>query len=296
MKLSADQYGVASEPALLDLLEIPWPFGDYLKHMSASSIDMARRCPEQWRNRYILKRKERPAEAPVMGTAVHAALERNFAQKIDTHVDLGLVDLLDWYLSSEGFAQVAFDEQERAGEEILWDTGPEQTRQRGKFIVASYHELVAPRVQPLKTESVFELAWGLPVPVQGRFDLEQELSTVDFKTGKQATRKPKESWRVQAAIYTEATGKPVEFHSLAASSKTNAVTITTPLESEALLVSPHELERQEMKRTLRAVAAELSLYMAMYGPDDPWPTYGRFHQWGCDYCGFRPGCIAWREP
>src|SRR5262252_8166240 len=122
MNLDARQYvSLGVEPA--GLLDIGWNLP--LKHMSASSIDMARRCPEQWRNRYILKRKERPAEAPVMGTAVHAALERNFAQKIDTHVDLGLVDLLDWYLSSEGFAQVAFDEQERAGEEILWDTGPE---------------------------------------------------------------------------------------------------------------------------------------------------------------------------
>jgi len=292
MNLDARQYvSLGVEPA--GLLDIGWNLP--LKHLSASSIDMARRCPEQWRQRYILGRKERPAESPVMGTAVHAALERNFAQKIDSHVDLELVDLLAWYLD-EGFARVCFDEQERAGEEILWDTGPEQTRQRGKFIVAAYHEHVAARIQPLKTESVFDIEWGLPVPVQGRFDLERESSTVDFKTGKQAARKPKESWRIQAAIYTEATGKPVEFHSLAASAKTNAVTITTPLEAEDLLVAPHELERQEMKRTLRAVAAELCLYMAMNGPDNPWPTYGRFHQWGCDYCGFRPGCIAWRTP
>jgi len=293
VNLDANQYGKAMPE--LDLLEIPWLFGDYLQHFSASSIDMAIRCKEQWRQRYILKRKVAPAEAPVMGLAVHGAFERNFSQKIDTHVDLELVDLLDWYLE-EGFARVCFDEQERSGEDIVWDTGPEQTRQRGKFIIASYQDAVAPRIQPLKTETVFDLSWGLPVPVQGRFDLERETSTVDFKTGKQATRKPKESWRIQAAIYTEATGKPVEFHSLAASAKTNAVTITTPLEAEDLLVAPHELERQEMKRTLRNVVAELSLFMAMYGPDNPWPTDGKFHQWACDYCGYRPGCIAWRTP
>ena len=119
-------------------------------------------------------------------------------------------------------------------------------------------------------------------------------STVDFKTGKQTTRKPKEDWRIQAAVYGEATGKPVEFHSLSASPKTNAVTIVTPLESEALLVNPSEDEREEMRRTMRAISSEACMYMSIFGPDDAWPTHGRFHTWACDYCGFRPGCPAWK--
>jgi PD-(D/E)XK nuclease superfamily protein len=264
-------------------------------HLSPSQVAMGHRCPEQYRQRYVLGHKERPAEAPVMGSAVHAALERNFAQKVQTHADLELVDLIEWYMSSEGFARTAYDEQEKTGEEIAWDTSAEQTRQRGKFIVAAYHEIVAPRIQPLRVETAFDVDFGLPVPMRGRFDLEQSASTVDFKTGRQARKKPKEDWRIQAAVYTEATNKPVEFHSLTASAKTNAVTIVTPLESEELLLAPTTTERQEMRRTLRAIAAELCMYMSIYGPDNPWPTKGRMHDWACSYCGFRAGCPAWRQ-
>ena len=34
--------------------------------------------------------------------------------------------------------------------------------------------------------------------------------------------------------------------------------------------------------------------MEQYGPDEPWPTTGRFHTWACDYCGFRGDCPAWK--
>jgi hypothetical protein len=266
-----------------------------IEHWSPSSFDMARRCPYQWQQRYVKGRKERPAEAPVLGSAVHAALERNFEQKIQSHADLELVDLIEWYMSSDGFAKVTYWEQERAGEEIVWDTGPEATRQRGKYIVASYQEIVAPRIQPTKVETLFEVDWGLPVPVQGRFDLERIESMIDFKTGKQTQRKPKEAWRIQGAVYGDVGAKPVEFHSLSASAKTNAVTIVTPLESEELLLVPTLRERAEMKRTLQAISTEMCMYMSIYGPDEPWPTHGRFHQWACNYCGFRPGCPAWEE-
>jgi RecB family exonuclease len=265
-----------------------------IDHWSPSSFSMLRRCPYQWQQRYLHGRKERPAEAPVMGTAVHAALERNFAQKIDTHTDLALPDLLEWYLD-EGFSRVVYEEQEKASEEILWDTGPEATRQRGKFVVASYHDAVAPRIQPLKVETKFAVDFGLDVPVEGRFDLERDTSCIDFKTGKQSVKKPKEDWRIQAAIYTEATNKPVEFHSLAASAKTNSVTIVTPLESEEMLLSPSQRERDHMRRTVKAISAEACMYMAKYGPDEDWPTHGRFHTWACGFCGFRPGCPAWKE-
>src|SRR4051812_9430507 len=84
-------------------LTAPPEFNLPVDHVSASFFGMGFRCPEQSRQRYVLGKKERPAEAPVMGTAVHAALELNFLQKIDTHVDLELVDLIAWYMD-KGFA------------------------------------------------------------------------------------------------------------------------------------------------------------------------------------------------
>lgn len=264
-----------------------------IDHWSPSSLTMLRRCPYQWQQRYIFGRKQRPAEAPVMGSTVHAAFERNFEQKIASHDDLPLADLLQWYMD-EGFPRVVYDEQEKAGEDVLWDTGPEETRRRGYQIVAAYHDTVAPRIQPLRVETAFSVDFGAAVPVIGRFDVERETSTIDYKTGKRVRRQPDEAWRLQGGVYMEATGKPVEFHSLSATASTNAVTIVTPLEAEELLVAPSQIERAEMRRTIRSISNEACFYMAMFGPDDPWPTHGRFHSWACNYCGFRPGCPAWR--
>jgi hypothetical protein len=98
-----------------------------IRHWSPSSLAMLRRCPRQFQQRYILGRKERPGEARVTGSAVHAALERNFEQKIASHEDLPLVDVLEWYLD-EGFTEVVDTEQALAGEEVVWNTSPDDAR------------------------------------------------------------------------------------------------------------------------------------------------------------------------
>jgi RecB family exonuclease len=267
---------------------------EYIDHLSPSSVDMLRRCPYQWQQRYIHGRKERPGEAPVMGTAVHAALERNFRQKILSYADLPIAELLEWY-GDEGFYRVVREQQEKAGEDVFWETSPDEARMRGKLLVASYHHDVSPRIQPTSVEGEISVDLGAPVPVIGRYDLDRDGPVIDWKTGKRKQTKPKESWRIQAGVYGLARGKPVEFHSLTATSATSAVTIVTPLESEALLVAPTPSEISEMRLRVRAIYAELCLYMELYGPDLPWPTHGRWHTWACDFCGYRPTCPAWKE-
>lgn len=271
---------------------LEWNLGEYLNHWSPSSLAMLRRCPYQWQQRYILGRKERPGQARVVGSAVHAGLELNFEQKIKSHEDIPTVELLTWF-SDEGWGSTIKAEQEAAGEEVLWDDQPDEAMYRGKLMLGAYRNTVAPRIQPTATESEIEVDFGLPVPVIGRFDLERAESVIDFKTGKRTQKKPKEDWRIQAAVYGEARKRPVEFHSITVTAAKGTVTIVTPLEEEALLVNPSELERRRMVADLRAVSTEACLYMSIFGPDEPWPTHGRFHTWACDYCGFRAGCPAW---
>jgi hypothetical protein len=270
-----------------------WNLGAYLDHMSPSSLSMLRRCPRQFQERYIFGRKERPAEAPVIGTAVHAAMEVNWQQKITSHEDMPTAALLDWY-SDLGFATTVLDQQERSGHEVIWDTDPERARTRGRVMLGEYHNLVAPRIQPLSTEGEISVDLGAPVPIVGRFDVERVESVIDLKTGKRKTSKPKEAWRIQAAVYGEARNRPVEFHSLSATDN-NAVTIVTPLEAEEMLVQPTDAERAVLRENIRTIAAEACLYMELLGPDEPWPTYGRFHDWACNYCGFRSTCPAWSD-
>jgi PD-(D/E)XK nuclease superfamily len=264
----------------------------FLDHWSPSSLAMLQRCPRQWQERYLHGRKERPAEAPVIGTAVHAAIENNFRQKIESHSDLAAIDVLDSY-AEEIFPRTIQEEQERSGAEVHWDTSPDKARARGRVMLSEYHGTVAPRVQPEAVELRIEADFGLPVPVIGRFDVRRANSVIDIKTGKQATRKPKEAWRIQASVYGRAENKPVEFHSLAATTKTEKVTILTPLEEEALLVHPTTAERIEIARSVQALSDLACFYMAKYGTDTPWPTLGTLHTWACQFCGFIGDCPAW---
>jgi CRISPR/Cas system-associated exonuclease Cas4 (RecB family) len=251
------------------------------------------RCPRQWQEKYIHGRRERPGESILIGSAVHSAVEMNFGQKIDSHEDVPIVQLLDYYGSA--FPAIVEREQERAGEEAKWDTSPEQAQQRGRAILAAYQDQVSPRIQPLAVEGFVSIDLGLGVPVEGRFDVEREDSVIDLKSGKKAVYKPKEDWRIQATVYGAAKNKPVEFHSISASPAKNLATIVTPLESEHLLVQPSTREREELLRTLKALATLATSYMAEYGPDEPWPTMGVWHAWACDYCGFRSDCPAWQR-
>jgi hypothetical protein len=295
VSLDVSQYVAQTAVAAAREQAEPVGFNLPIEHWSPSSLAMLRRCPRQWQERYIFGRKERPGEAPVTGTAVHKGLERNFEQKIGSGVDLAMVDLLGWY-DDEGWEKTIQAEQEKAGAEILWKSAPEQARARGRAMLTSYHRFVSPRIErPVGVEGWVEVDFGLAVPVQGRYDLLEEKTTTDWKTGARKQTKPKEAWRIQAAVYGEATGRPVEFHSITASSERGHVAIVTPLESPALLVQPTVREREQMRISLRALAAEACMYMEIFGTDTAWPTHGRFHDWACDWCGFRSTCPAWEE-
>ena len=60
-----------------------WPMAE-LPHISATSLRMFKRCPEQYRRRYLLGEKVPPAANMIWGSADHAAIGYNLAQKIDT--------------------------------------------------------------------------------------------------------------------------------------------------------------------------------------------------------------------
>lgn len=291
---------ITIDPSQLTLLkrapsgENEWPFHGYkrMDHVSPSMLSKLVECPREWQQRYLLDRPERPAENLVLGTAFHAAMELNMQQKIASHEDMPLVEVVEWFDDS-GFAAVVEADQEKAGTEIIWDSSFEDTKTRGRLMVGRYHSEVSPRLQPTAVEGRFSVPMGLPVPVEGRFDLLTEATAIDWKSGKQRTSKPKTSWLIQAAIYSFATSRPVEFHSVSCSLARHDVGIVTPLESEELLVDLSIAEVDALQTTIRGLVDEACYYMRRYGPDQPWPTRGRFHMFACDYCSFRDDCPAW---
>lgn len=258
-------------------------------HLSPTSIALFQRCPEAFRRRYVLRQKERPGESLTIGSAVHRALEWNFEQKIQSHVDRPTAELLDY------FDDVAWGETLEDNVDTAWDTTPELAHIRARKMSGEYHQQVAPRVQPLAVETRISIEFGAPIPVWGVFDVEEAEQMIDFKTAKQRRSTPKGDWKIQAAIYHEHARKPVDFHVISVTEKTGTVAVTTPLEQPALQVAPSDEQRDRMREDVRMIAGTISFYMAVLGPDSAWPTFGIHHDWACQYCGFRNSCPAWAQ-
>jgi PD-(D/E)XK nuclease superfamily len=263
----------------------------YIQHFSATSLRLLKVCPEAWRQRYILGRKERPGEALVIGSAVHDAVGHSHRQKIESHQDLPASEVIDFFHDKAWPEAV----NEHGEDQIRWDIKPDAARLDGARVASAYHTTVSPKVQPLAVEKKIEfVVSGVAVPFIGYIDWEEEANNDDLKTGKQVQRKPDAHWRLQGMIYTAATGKPTHFHS---ASRAKVPSIATPLTDEAMIVNLREAQRPTVETILQHYAMDVETYFERWGPDDPWPTTGLYMDYkggaACSFCGFRRDCVAW---
>lgn len=273
------------------------PKADWLegrvKHFSASSLRLLRICPEAYRQRYILGRKERPGEALTMGSAVHDAVAHNHRQKIVSHEDLNVTEVVERF---HDFSWPEAVESDGGEDEIRWDNKPDEVRRDGERVTRAYHLDVNPRVQPVEApEQRFDL-WveGIPVPFIGYIDVVEDANVVDLKTGKQVTRKPDANWRFQGQLYSLVKERPTHFHS---ASRAKTPSIATPLTDPEMALPFREDLAAVTRQVLREYSWQVEDYMRRLGPDDPWPITGVFHDYkggpACKYCGFRKWCPAW---
>lgn len=269
--------------------DIPWVLPN--KHVSASFLAMVERCPEQARHRYILGEKERPGEALVLGTAEWGAqVEGNYRQKIESHEDVPEPELLSYY---DDKAWPDAIESKGGASEIQWNGTAEDARTMGRNMVQAYRRLVAPRIQPIAVEQEFKthLAPDVPIPLLAYVDLITEQKTREHKTSKRKVLKPKSDWRFQGRIYRALTGKGLEWE-VVVKNKTPAV--YTALDSEDLYIPYSELESRQTVQMISRTAWTANYFMHVFGPDEPWPTWGLGDNWACDWCGFRSRCPAWQ--
>jgi hypothetical protein len=286
-----------SDLSLADFLaapsdEKPWP--EQITHLSQSSIGMLFRCPRQFERRYLHHEKERPGESIVVGSFFHEALDFNYQQKISSHADRPVSEVVQ-FLQDEAVPKVL--EEEGGEENIRWDTGLDTARSDAERILAAYYHTVVPRIQPVGAEAKFSIDFdSVPVPIIGYVDLWEQGRTIDTKTGKQATKKVKPSWALQGKLYAWATGRPTEYHSI---SRAKTPTIVTALESEQMVVPiPTASQRAELEHAFGTAAAMISWFYDRFG-DEGWPTFGAIPDFTrnmlpCDFCGWRSGCPAWK--
>jgi hypothetical protein len=265
---------------------LAWPSG-LPDHLSASQLNMFSRCPEQYRRRYVLGEKERPAAALVWGSADHYAHEQNFAQKILSGEDIPGDDVKLAF--AEGFDR-AVDRSGGEGEVDWGQDKPGEMKDRGAALVGVYHKQVSPRIQPTAVETKFKVDLpGVPVPVIGYVDVSTAATAIERKTAGRAEKKPKPDWRIQGLLYQAVGGKPVEWH---VSVKTKTPAVWTPLEAPDLQLALNSVTVGATKGLVRTIAQGLLAYWTTYGPDEPWPG-AVTHPWACDFCGFRPTCAWW---
>ena len=258
-------------------------------HLSPSSLGMLQRCPEQYRQRYMLGRKERPQVSMVMGSAAHSTFERNYQQKIESHVDLPLREIVDFF---DDEAWPSTIEDDGGVDNIVWHSrSHDDARTTGRMMITAYHESVAVRVQPTAVEKEYRLEVdGLAVPLVGKLDVETDGPSIDVKTSSRRTTTLKPSWWLQGWIYSLFTQKHIDWHVI--TSVRHPETIT-PLESGALRQYTSPEIRENTIDTVKRLASMANALYVKFGPDEPWPTTGIAHG-VCSWCGFRPNCPAWK--
>jgi PD-(D/E)XK nuclease superfamily len=282
------------------VVEAPRPepttlLGQHLHHLSASSLGMVMRCPRQFQQRYIFGRKQRPGESIVIGSFFHETLDANYKQKIASHEDRPLAEMIQ-FLQDEAVPKVI--EESGGVDEIQWDSDLDTARSDATRITTGYYKGVVPRIQPVATEERFEMFFpGVEIPVIGFVDVRDATRILDTKTGKQAVRKVKPSWQLQGRLYAQARKLPVEYHSI---SRAKVPTIVTALESEDMVVAPPTVSQaKNMEHTVKAAADYIEYLLAAYGPDEEWPALGAVPDFSrtilpCNFCGYRDDpCPAW---
>jgi hypothetical protein len=266
----------------------------HLRHLSASSIGMLMRCPRQFQHRYLRGEKERPGESLVVGGTFHEVLEWNYRSKIDSHVDQPLADAVQYF---HDVAVPKVLDESGGKDNVEWNDTPEAALSDAERITSAYYRNVVPRIQPIQTEMKFTLEIpGVEVPVIGFIDVQEDERVIDTKTGKQASRKVKPSWMLQGRLYSFATQKPTEYHSV---SRAKTPTIVTGLESADMIVPvPSEGQMENLSGLVNTAADLLRHFLVTYGTEQEWPTWGAIPDFSrnvlpCDFCGWRQGCPAW---
>lgn len=263
------------------MIELPQGKGYFegTPHLSPGSASMFMRCPEQWRRRYLLGEKERPGAALVRGRADHYAHETNFTQKVQTHTDVPLDDVLDAYATSW---RTTVDEY-GGDSEIAADDGKPLSKvyDIGAKGVEAYHTTVSPTVDPTDVEVALEIELG-NVLVSVRADILTPDAGVERKTTSRKQNEPKPDHAFQAMTYATVFGCPFDVHYVADSG-----TITTPASNPQLRVG--KLEQAVTVAYNRIALSIVDLY-ARFGPDETWPG-NVTHPWACGFCGWQKVCV-----
>jgi len=182
-------------------------------HMSPSQLELHGKCPEAWRRRYVEGHIIPPGIAALKGKGFHHGAEQNMRQKVDSHADLPVDDIVE--MAVESFDAGTRGEYELTAEEE--SVGRKKVLAEAKDSLADFAlahaEWQAPDYQPIFVEQPFRIV--LPHAshdLVGVIDLADNVDRVtDFKTSTKAKSQDDADGSVQlttyAAAYKSLTGR-----------------------------------------------------------------------------------------
>jgi CRISPR/Cas system-associated exonuclease Cas4 (RecB family) len=149
--------------------------------LSPSQVNNYLNCSASWYFKYFRNLPDKTDAKRALGKAVHAAIEQNFRQKIETKKDLGREELL------EAFALAWRKEAEQA--QFAEGDDQAELERAGSILVQKYLIEAAPEITPIAVEHpVSGVIAG--VKVRGYVDLmDSNGKIIDLKT---SSKKPSE--------------------------------------------------------------------------------------------------------
>ena len=172
-----------------------------IENIHQSTLNMALRCGEQFRRRYIEDEIIPPSIPAGRGTAVHKASEVNLKNKVVNKQDLPLSDLQD--AARDAYVHTLKDgvyipKEDVPAKERLLNDGLNDAIRCTKI----YKEKVAPQIKPVEIERPFEIDVGLELPLAGRMDYEEEPVVGDLKTASSKWQDGRIDREIQPPFYS----------------------------------------------------------------------------------------------
>jgi putative RecB family exonuclease len=165
-------------------------------HLSVTQLKMFLRCPLQYEFRYIKHLKVPPSGALTLGKAIHSVLEKNYRQKIKTKQNLPV----------EHWKDLFSDTWEKNAKETIFkeDEKPGTMKDDGIKLLQTYHNNIAPKIQPVGVEKEFLIELEhLKHPILGYIDLIDDKGyIIDHKVSKRSWPKGKEHTDLQLTAYS----------------------------------------------------------------------------------------------
>jgi RecB family exonuclease len=231
---------------------------------------MYKRCPWQYKLRYIDGIKMKPKSQKILGTGVHRGLEEGFREKkINGGDDIKIKNIM------KDKTVVTIEELAKS-EDVEWSEGDniDVIKDDGAKMVSVYYDEKGKKIKPVEVEKEFEISFeNLDWKLKGKIDLITNKKIIDYKTG---AAKPSDEWILyddQLKIYRIVENLPVESHWI----------VRYKHKDPQIYIYRKIIGEVETKQTLQDIAVVVKLIRTGY-------FYKKNDIKTCGWCGYKEIC------